>query len=33
MYEPWRNGARLSSRTDVNYLACARKPGPVEARA
>ena len=26
MYEPWRNGARLTSRTDVNYLACARKP-------
>ena len=25
-YEPWRNAARLSSRTDVNYLACARKP-------
>lgn len=26
MYEPWRNGARLVSRTDVNYLASARKP-------
>ncbi len=26
MYEPWRNGARLSSRNDVNYLACALKP-------
>lgn len=26
-YEPWRDGARLSRRTDVNYLACARKPG------
>ena len=25
-YEPWRNAARLSSRADVNYLACARKP-------
>jgi 2-polyprenyl-6-hydroxyphenyl methylase/3-demethylubiquinone-9 3-methyltransferase len=25
-YEPWRNAARLGSRTDVNYLACARKP-------
>ncbi len=25
-YEPWRNGARLIGRTDVNYLACARKP-------
>jgi len=28
VYEPWRNGARLSSRTDVNYLACALKPVP-----
>ena len=27
MYEPWRNAARLSSRTEVNYLASARKPG------
>ena len=27
MYEPWRNAARIVSRTDVNYLACARKPG------
>jgi len=26
MYEPWRNAARLTSRTEVNYLACARKP-------
>ncbi|MBB1088963.1 bifunctional 2-polyprenyl-6-hydroxyphenol methylase/3-demethylubiquinol 3-O-methyltransferase UbiG [Lysobacter sp. SG-8] len=26
-YEPWRNAARLVGRTDVNYLACARKPG------
>ncbi len=26
-YEPWRNSARIVSRTDVNYLACARKPG------
>lgn len=25
-YEPWRNRARLASRTDVTYLACARKP-------
>ena len=25
-YEPWRNGARLVARTDVNYLACALKP-------
>ncbi|GGD40343.1 bifunctional 2-polyprenyl-6-hydroxyphenol methylase/3-demethylubiquinol 3-O-methyltransferase UbiG [Pseudoxanthomonas indica] len=24
-YEPWRERARLSSRTDVNYLACAVK--------
>ena len=27
MYEPWRNAARIVSRTDVNYLACAFKPG------
>ncbi|MBV2208105.1 MAG: bifunctional 2-polyprenyl-6-hydroxyphenol methylase/3-demethylubiquinol 3-O-methyltransferase UbiG [Thermomonas sp.] len=26
MYQPWRNAARLSTRVDVNYLACARKP-------
>ena len=26
MYEPWSNSARLIGRTDVNYLACARKP-------
>ena len=25
VYEPWRNAARLSSRTDVNYLASALK--------
>ncbi|TYT25033.1 bifunctional 2-polyprenyl-6-hydroxyphenol methylase/3-demethylubiquinol 3-O-methyltransferase UbiG [Luteimonas viscosa] len=25
MYEPWRNAARIVSRTDVNYLACAVK--------
>ena len=25
-YEPWRNHARLSSRTDINYLAYAVKP-------
>ncbi len=25
-YEPWRDAARLSTRTDVNYLACAVKP-------
>ncbi len=25
-YLPWRNTAKLSHRTDVNYLACARKP-------
>ncbi|HLT45212.1 MAG TPA: bifunctional 2-polyprenyl-6-hydroxyphenol methylase/3-demethylubiquinol 3-O-methyltransferase UbiG [Luteimonas sp.] len=25
-YAPWRERARLSSRTDVNYLACAVKP-------
>ncbi|UKE49487.1 bifunctional 2-polyprenyl-6-hydroxyphenol methylase/3-demethylubiquinol 3-O-methyltransferase UbiG [Xanthomonas translucens] len=27
LYEPWRNRARLSTRTEVNYLACALKPG------
>lgn len=27
MYEPWRNAARLTRRTDVNYLACAVKSG------
>lgn len=26
MYEPWRNAARLTRRTDVNYLASASKP-------
>lgn len=26
MYEPWRNRARIVRRSDVNYLACARKP-------
>jgi 2-polyprenyl-6-hydroxyphenyl methylase/3-demethylubiquinone-9 3-methyltransferase len=26
MYEPWRNGARITRRTDINYLACAAKP-------
>jgi len=26
MYEPWRNAARITTRTDVNYLACAVKP-------
>jgi 2-polyprenyl-6-hydroxyphenyl methylase/3-demethylubiquinone-9 3-methyltransferase len=26
MYEPWRNTARIVSRTDVNYIACALKP-------
>ena len=25
IYEPWRNAARVGRRTDVNYLACARK--------
>ena len=28
VYEPWREAARLSSRTEVNYLACALKPAP-----
>ncbi len=27
IYEPWRNAARVGRRTDVNYLACAVKPG------
>ena len=27
VYEPWRNSARIGRRTDVNYLACARKSG------
>lgn len=27
VYEPWRNAARLGTRTDVNYLACAVKRG------
>ena len=27
MYEPWRNAARIIARTDINYLACAMKPG------
>lgn len=31
MYEPWRNGARVIGRTDVNYLACAVKPGAAGA--
>jgi 2-polyprenyl-6-hydroxyphenyl methylase/3-demethylubiquinone-9 3-methyltransferase len=26
MYDPWRNSARVVPRTDINYLACARKP-------
>lgn len=30
-YEPWRNRARLSSRTEVNYLAHARKPDAARA--
>ncbi len=28
LYEPWRNTARISSRTDVNYLVSALKPAP-----
>lgn len=27
-YDPLRNTARVGGRTDVNYLACARKPAP-----
>ncbi|HHW4677895.1 MAG TPA: bifunctional 2-polyprenyl-6-hydroxyphenol methylase/3-demethylubiquinol 3-O-methyltransferase UbiG [Xylella sp.] len=26
LYEPWRHRARLTSRTEVNYLACAIRP-------
>ena len=26
MYEPWSGKARVSTRTDVNYIACASKP-------
>ena len=26
MYEPWRNAARITRRTDINYLICACKP-------
>ena len=26
MYEPWRNAARITRRTDINYLVCALKP-------
>ena len=29
MYEPWRNAARVTTRTDVNYLACATRPAGV----
>ncbi len=32
-YEPWRNAARLTARTDVNYLACALKPEAVDPQA
>ncbi|WP_045770246.1 bifunctional 2-polyprenyl-6-hydroxyphenol methylase/3-demethylubiquinol 3-O-methyltransferase UbiG [Xanthomonas albilineans] len=31
-YEPWRNHARLSTRTEVNYLACAVKPDALDAQ-
>ncbi|WP_045727812.1 bifunctional 2-polyprenyl-6-hydroxyphenol methylase/3-demethylubiquinol 3-O-methyltransferase UbiG [Xanthomonas sp. GPE 39] len=31
-YEPWRNSARLSTRTEVNYLACAAKPDALDAQ-
>ena len=33
VYEPWRNAARVGTRTDVNYLACAAKPGTVQGPA
>jgi len=32
MYEPWRSAARLISRTDVNYLACASRPADAGPR-
>jgi len=31
VYEPWRDAARISRRTEVNYLACALKPGAGDA--
>ncbi len=30
-YEPWRNSAKLSRRTDINYLAWASKPAITNA--
>ncbi|HEY9253541.1 MAG TPA: bifunctional 2-polyprenyl-6-hydroxyphenol methylase/3-demethylubiquinol 3-O-methyltransferase UbiG [Stenotrophomonas sp.] len=30
-YEPWRNSAKLSRRTDINYLAWASKPAAANA--
>ncbi|MDG2526434.1 bifunctional 2-polyprenyl-6-hydroxyphenol methylase/3-demethylubiquinol 3-O-methyltransferase UbiG [Stenotrophomonas sp. HITSZ_GD] len=30
-YEPWRGSARLSARTDINYLAWATKPATPDA--
>ena len=32
-YDPLRNTARVGGRTDVNYLACAYKPAPVDLPA
>jgi len=32
VYEPWRDAARLSRRTEVNYLACALKPESGDGR-
>ncbi|HVI59769.1 MAG TPA: bifunctional 2-polyprenyl-6-hydroxyphenol methylase/3-demethylubiquinol 3-O-methyltransferase UbiG [Luteimonas sp.] len=31
-YEPWREGARLTARTEVNYLACALKPDAADGQ-
>ncbi|MGH8079501.1 MAG: bifunctional 2-polyprenyl-6-hydroxyphenol methylase/3-demethylubiquinol 3-O-methyltransferase UbiG [Lysobacter sp.] len=33
VYEPWRNAARISSRTDINYLVCAYKPDAAQGAA
>ena len=30
VYEPWRNAARVGTRTDVNYLASASKPAAAD---
>lgn len=33
MYEPWRNTARITSRTEINYLVCALKGDPAQPGA